>query len=48
MVIPLKDKKDTTITNALEIFLKEFNRRQAKSKGRKPNKTKAAKFTTDQ
>ena len=37
-VIPLKDKKDTTITNAFQKFLKESNRSEAKSKGRKPNK----------
>ena len=37
-VIPLKDKKDTTITNAFQKILKESNRSEAKSKGRKPNK----------
>ena len=37
-VIPLKDKKGTTITNAFQKILKESNRREAKSKGRKPNK----------
>ena len=34
----MENKKDTTITNAVQKFLKESNRRKAKSIGRKPNK----------
>ena len=37
-IIPLKDKNGTTITNAFQKFLKESNRREAMSKGRKPIK----------
>ena len=37
-VIPLKDKNGTTITNAFQKFLKESNRLEAMSKGRKPIK----------
>ena len=37
-VIPLKDKKVITNTNAFQKILKESNRRGAKSEGRKPNK----------
>ena len=36
-VIPLKDKKGITITNAFQKVLNELKRRNAKSKGRKPN-----------
>ena len=37
-VIPLKDKKGTTITNDFQKNLKESNSHEAKFKGRKPNK----------
>ena len=37
-VIPLKDKKGITITDAYQKILYESNRRKAKSKGHKPNK----------
>ena len=37
-VIPLKDKKGTTITNDFQKNLKESNPHEAKFKGRKPNK----------
>ena len=46
-VIPLKDKKGIAITNAFQKILKESNSRNAKSKGRKPNKAwvgKGSKF----
>ena len=39
----LKIKKGTTNTNAFKIFLKECNRREAKSKGCKPNKIRVDK-----
>ena len=38
MVILLRDKKGTTITNSFQKILKESNSRKAKSKGCKPNK----------
>ena len=38
MGYPLKDKKGITIINAYQKFLDESNRREAKSKGRKPEK----------
>ena len=37
-VIPLKDKKGITVTNAFQKILKECNHREAKSKGSRPNK----------
>ena len=37
-VIPLKDKRGITIINVFLKNLKESNRREANSKGRKPNK----------
>ena len=37
-VVPLKDKKGISIVNAFQKILKESNRSEAKSKGRKPNK----------
>ena len=37
-VVPLKDKKAVTITNAFQKILKEFKRRQSQSEGRKPRK----------
>ena len=37
-VIPLKDKKGVSIVNAFQKILKESDRSEAKSKGRKPNK----------
>ena len=37
-VIPWKDKKGITITNAFQKILKESNRRRAKSECHKPNK----------
>ena len=37
-VVPLKDKKSVTITNAVQKFLKESNQRQSQSKGCKPSK----------
>ena len=42
-VIPLKDKKRITITNASQIILDELNRCKGKSKRRKPNETWADK-----
>ena len=41
--IPLRDKKGITITNAFQKILKESNRREAKSKGSKPNKIRVDK-----
>ena len=38
-VIPLKDKKYITITNAYQKISDESNLREAKCEGRKPNKT---------
>ena len=38
LVIPLKDKKGITITNAFQKILHESKHREVKSKGRKPNK----------
>ena len=37
-VVPLKDKKDVTITNAFQKILKESKRRQSQFEGPKPNK----------
>ena len=37
-VVPLKDKKDVTITNAFQKTLKESKRRQSQFEGPKPNK----------
>ena len=37
-IVPLKDKKGVTITNAFQKILDDSNRRQSQSKGRKPNK----------
>ena len=37
-VIPLKNKRGITITDAFQKILLESNRREAKSKGRKPYK----------
>ena len=37
-VVPLKDKKGITITNAFQKILKGSNKRHSQSKGRKPNK----------
>ena len=37
-VIPLNDKKGVSIVNAFQKVLKESDRSEAKSKGRKPNK----------
>ena len=37
-VILLKDKKGVSIVNAFQKILKESDRSEAKSKGRKPNK----------
>ena len=37
-VIPLKDEKGDSIVNAVQKILKESDRSEAKSKGRKPNK----------
>ena len=37
-VVPLKDEKGVTITNAFQKILDDSNRRQSQSKGRKPNK----------
>ena len=37
-VIPFKNKKGFTITNAFQKILDESNRHEAKLKGRKPNK----------
>ena len=37
-VIPLNNKKDTAINNAFEKIINKSNRREAKSKGRKPNR----------
>ena len=37
-VIPLKDEKGDSIVNAVQKVLKESDRSEAKSKGRKPNK----------
>ena len=42
-VIPSKNKKGITITNAFQKVLKESNRREAKSKGSKPNKIRVDK-----
>ena len=50
-VIPLKDKKGITITNAFQKILKESNRRGAKSEGRSQIKyglIKVVKFTIAQ
>ena len=47
-VIPLKDKKGVSIVNVFQKILKESDRSEAKSKGRKPNKIwvdKGSKFT---
>ena len=38
LVVPLKDKKDISIVTAFQKILKESDRSEAKSKGRKPNK----------
>ena len=37
-VVPLKDEKGISIANDFQKILKESNRSEAKSKGRKPNK----------
>ena len=37
-VVPLKDKKGSSIVNAFQKISKESDRNKAKSKGRKPNK----------
>ena len=37
-VVPLRDKKVITVTNAFQNILDEWNRREATSKGRKSNK----------
>ena len=37
-VVPLRDKNCITITNGFQKFLKESNRKQGHSEGRKPNK----------
>ena len=37
-VVPIKDKKGTSIVNAFKKILSDSNRNEAKSKGRKPNK----------
>ena len=37
-VVPLKDKKSISIVNAFQKILKESDRNEAKSKGRRPNK----------
>ena len=37
-VVPLKDKKGISIVNAFQKILKESDRSEAKSKGRRPNK----------
>ena len=37
-VVPRKDKKSVSIVDVFQKILKEFNRSEAKSKGRKPNK----------
>ena len=37
-VVPLKDKKGSSIFNAFQKILKESNRRKAQDKGRRPNK----------
>ena len=37
-VVPLKDKRGVTITNAFQKILKESKRRQSQFEGRKPNK----------
>ena len=39
MVIPLKNKKGIIVTNNFQNILEESNCREAKSKGRKTNKT---------
>ena len=38
-IVPLKNKKDITITNAFQKILDDLERSEAKSKGRKPYKT---------
>ena len=38
-VVPLKDKKDASIVNAFQKILDDSESTEAKSKGRKPNKT---------
>ena len=46
-IIPLKERKAITITNAFQKILKESNRREAKFKRRKSNKIwldKSSKF----
>ena len=42
-VIPLKDKKGFSVTNAFQKILKESNLREAKSKGSRPNQIWAGK-----
>ena len=37
-VVPLKDKKGISMANAFQKLLKEYNKSEVKSKGRKPNK----------
>ena len=47
-VVPLKDKKGITITNAFQKIFDGSNRRQSYSKGHKPNKIcvdKGSEFT---
>ena len=38
LVVPIKDKKGVSIVDAFQKILHDSNRREAKSKGRKPNK----------
>ena len=42
-VVPLKDKKGVTITNAFQKILDCSNRRQSQSEGHKPNKIRVDK-----
>ena len=42
-VDPLRDKKGITFTSAFQKVLKESNKRQSQSEGRKPNKIWASK-----
>ena len=37
-IVPLKGKKDISIVNAFQKIVKESDRSEAKSKGRRPNK----------
>ena len=42
-IVPLKDKKGISIVNAFHKILKESDRSEAKSKGRRPNKIRVDK-----